>query len=95
MVTDMARRVAGIVTAIGFWSIGTMLLVGAAGFLFAAALHRAGSDGWLIATVGTVALSVTGGVSLAIGWWLATYRSPVSRSGAGPVPASDDEMWIV
>ena len=89
MVSGMARRLAGIVTAIGFWSIGSMLLVGAAGFLFAATLHSPGSDGWLIATVGTVALSLAGGTSLGIGWWLAVPRSPSGRA-----PVSDDEMWI-
>ena len=85
----MARRVAGIVTAIGFWSIGAMLLVGAAGALFAATLHRPGSDGWLIATLGTGVLSLAGGASLGIGWWLAVPRSPSGRP-----PVSDDEMWI-
>lgn len=90
MVSGMARRLAGIVTAIGFWSIGTMLLVGAAGFLFAATLHRPCSDGWLIATVGTAVLSLAGGMSLVIGWWLAVPGSPSGRA-----PASDDEMWIV
>jgi hypothetical protein len=85
----MARRLAGIVWAIGFWSIGTVLLVGAAGFLFAVTLHRPGSDGWLIATLGTVVLSLAGGTSLGIGWWLAVPGSPSSRA-----PVSDDEMWI-
>ncbi len=85
----MARRLAGIVWAIGFWSIGTMLLVGAAGFLFAVTLHRPGSDGWLIATLGTAVLSLAGGTSLGIGWWLAVPGSPSS-----PAPVSDDEMWI-
>ena len=90
MVSGMARRVAGIVTAIGFWSIGSILLVGAAGFLFAATLHSPGSDGWLIATVGTVVLSLAGGTSLGVGWWLAA-----PRSASGRPQVSDDEMWFV
>ena len=36
MLRDMARRIAGIVTAIGLWSVGALLLVGAAFSLFAA-----------------------------------------------------------
>ena len=86
----MARRVAGIVTAIGLWSMGAVLLVGAAGFLFAAVLHRAGSDGWVFATAGTVALSIAAAPCLAAGWWLASVGHP-ARSA--PMP-DDDAMWI-
>ena len=86
----MARRIAGIVTAIGLWSVGALLLVGAAGFLFAAVLHRAGSDGWVIATAGAILLSTAGTASVGIGWWLASAGDP---SPPSPTP-DDDAMWI-
>ena len=86
----MARRVAGIVTAIGLWSVGALLLVGAACSLFAAVLHHVGSDGWVIATASTFMLSAAGAASLGIGWRLASAGHPSRRA---PMP-DDDAMWI-
>lgn len=86
----MARRVAGIVTAIGLWSVGALLLVGAAGFLFAAVVHRAGSDGWVIATAGAIVLSTAGTASVWIGWWFAAAGGQPPRT---PAP-DDDAMWV-
>lgn len=87
----MARRVAGILTTIGLWSMGAVLLIGAAGFLFAAVLHRVGSDGWVIATAGTVVLSLAGTTCLGLGSWLAWIAEPSRRRTSMP---NDDAMWI-
>lgn len=85
----MARRLGGIVTAIGSWSIGTLLLAGAAAFLFAASLHPTGSDGWVVAAAGTVVLALAGTGFVGIGWWLASAGFAAPRE-AGP---DDDAMW--
>ena len=86
----MARRLAGIVTAIGCWSIGAVLLAGAAGFLFAAVVHPTGSDGWVFAAAGTMVLTLAGTGSIAVGWWLASARIPPRRETV----IDDDDMWI-
>jgi hypothetical protein len=86
----MARRLASIVTAIGCWTIGAVLLAGAAGFLFAAVVHPAGSDGWVIAAAGMMVLTLAGTGSIAVGWWLASPGTPTQREPA----IDDDAMWI-
>jgi hypothetical protein len=86
----MARRLASIVTAIGCWTIGAVLLAGAAGFLFAAVVHPTGSDGWVFAALGTMVFMLAGTGAIAVGWWLASPEIPTQRE---PV-IDDDAMWI-
>ena len=88
----MSRRFLAIIVALSFWCAGGLLLSGSAGFLFAAMVHRIGTDGWFMSTLGAIGLAGSGSFIVGVGCWL---TSRVWNPPRRELLASDDTMWLI
>lgn len=86
----MARRLVTISISIALWVTGALLLVGSAGFLFTAVLHRIGSEGWAMSAMLALGLGAAGALTGGLGGWLVS-------SGWGATNDEEDlndTMWL-
>ena len=77
------------VSAVVLFAIGSALLVGCAGFLFLATLHRAGSDGWNTAVLSVLTLGIAGAFLVGCASRLALFTTARSE-----IELDDDAMWL-